>query len=127
MRIILLLSLVLVIGLFPVSSLALPAQDVVPIIDGDYFPKVHEALLGAKKSIFCVMYLAQLSPQHPLGWESMLLRDLIGASKRGVDVKVILEDNPEVGNSYAYNFLKEAGVSVFYDTSERTTHCKLVI
>ncbi len=62
--------------LSPVPSLALPAQEVVPLVDADYFPAVHEALLGAKKGVFCVMYHAQLSPMHPMGWESMLLRDL---------------------------------------------------
>jgi cardiolipin synthase len=62
-----------------------------------------------------------------MGWESMLLRDLISASKRGVEVKVILEDSPEIENKYAYEFLKAAGVPVFYDTPDRNTHCKLVV
>ncbi|MEK7822224.1 MAG: hypothetical protein AAB260_04195, partial [Planctomycetota bacterium] len=53
-------------SLFPVPSLALPAQEVTPLVDTDYFPAVHEALLGAKKGVFCVMYLAQLSPRHPM-------------------------------------------------------------
>jgi phosphatidylserine/phosphatidylglycerophosphate/cardiolipin synthase-like enzyme len=107
--------------------MALPAQEVVPLLGGDYFSTVHEALVGAKKSIACAMYLAQLSPSHPIGGESLLLRDLVSASKRGVEVKVILENNPEIENKYAYEFLKGAGVQVFYDTPERTTHCKLLI
>ena len=114
-------------ALSPTPSLALPAQEVAPLIDAEYFPAVHEALLGAKKSISCAMYLAQLSPSHPMGWESMLLRDLINASKRGLEVKVILEGSPEVENKYAYDFLKGAGVPVFYDTPDRTTHCKFVV
>ena len=117
----------LYVALFPVPSLALPAQEVVPLVDAEYFPAVHEALLGAKKSVYCAMYLAQLSPRHPMGWESMLLRDLISASKRGLEVKVILEDSPDIENKYAYDFLKGAGVPVFYDTSDRTTHCKFVV
>lgn len=114
-------------ALFPVPSLALPAQEVTPLVDTDYFPAVHEALLGAKKGVFCVMYHAQLSPRHPMGWESMLLRDLISASKRGLEVKVILEDSPEVENKYAYDFLKGAGVPVFYDTPDISTHCKCIV
>lgn len=62
-----------------------------------------------------------------MGWESMLLRDLISASKRGLEVKVILEDSPDIENKYAYDFLKGAGVPVFYDTPDRTTHCKFVV
>ncbi len=127
MRRILILSLLCLVVLFPVTSLALPAQEVVPLIDANYFPTVHDALTGAKKSILCAMYLAQLSPGHPLGWESLLLRDLLSASKRGLEVKVILENNSEVENKYAYEFLKGAGVPVFYDTPERSTHCKLIV
>lgn len=123
----LLLGLFFLTNLYPISSLALPAQEVVPLVDAGYFPAVHETMLGAKKSIFCVMYLAQLSPGHPMGWESMLLRDLINASKRGLEVKVILEDNPEIQNKYAYDFLKGAGVPVFYDMPERNTHCKFIV
>ncbi len=124
-----LLCLLLVISLCPTPSLALPAQEVIPLVDSDYFPAVHEAILGAKKSVFCAMWLAQLSPRHPMGWESMLLRDLVNAKHRGVEVKVILEDSSDsdTSNRYAYNFLNEAGVAVFYDTPERKTHSKFVV
>lgn len=110
-------------------SFSSPAEDVVPLIDGQYFPAVHQTLLGAKKNILCAMFLAQLSPRHPMGWESVLLRDLINAHKKGLEVKVILEDNPqkEHKNSYAYEFLKNAGVAVYYDEPDVTTHSKFVV
>ncbi len=42
-------------------------------------------------------------------------------------MKVILEGSPEVENKYAYDFLKGAGVPVFYDTPDRSTHCKCIV
>lgn len=107
--------------------LALPADDVVPLIDREYFPVIHNAMLNAKKSILCAMYMSQLSINHPFGGESLLLRDLISAKNRGLEVRMILEDNPERNNKYAYNFLKKAGVNVAYDTEGVTTHSKFIV
>ncbi len=120
---------VLFLGLLlaPASSVAAPAEDVTPLIDRDYFPVADRAMQGAKKSILCVMYMSQLSVNHPFGGESMLLRDLIAAKNRDVDVRVILEDNPDSNNKYAYDFLKNAGVNVSYDTDNITTHSKFLV
>ncbi|MEE9200300.1 MAG: phospholipase D-like domain-containing protein [Candidatus Brocadiales bacterium] len=109
------------------TSLAAKADEVMPLVNREYFPVAHKAMLGAKESILCVMYMSQLSVNHPFGGESLLLRDLIGANNRGVDVRVILEDNPAANNKYAYNFLKDAGVNVSYDTDKMTTHDKLLV
>ncbi|MFQ5863004.1 MAG: phospholipase D-like domain-containing protein [Candidatus Brocadiales bacterium] len=121
------ITAVILLSLFPASSLAMPADEVVPIIDRKYFPVVHEVMLNAKKSIICVMGMAQLSVNHPFGGESLLLRDLIGAKNRGLKVRMILEDNPERNNKYAYNFLKDAGVAVAYDTEPVTTHSTFIV
>ena len=50
----------------PPSVLGLPADDVVPIVDDEYYPLVHKALDAAKKSIFCVMFLADINPRYIL-------------------------------------------------------------
>ncbi|HHT9118529.1 MAG TPA: phospholipase D-like domain-containing protein [Candidatus Hypogeohydataceae bacterium YC38] len=123
----LVVSLSLTLLSFTPASFALPAEEALPLIDAEYFPVVHDALAGAKKSILCAMYVAQLSPRHPMGWESMLLRDIISATKRGLEVKVVLEDDPERENKYAYEFLKGAGVPVYYDSADRVTHTKMII
>lgn len=120
--VVLLLSLFLAPAIF-----ALPADDVVPLIDREYFSVLHKAMLSAKKSILCAMYMSQLSINHPFGGESLLLRDLISAKNRGLEVRMILEDNPERNNKYAYNFLKNAGVDVAYDTKDVTTHSKFIV
>ncbi|MEE9558744.1 MAG: phospholipase D-like domain-containing protein, partial [Candidatus Brocadiales bacterium] len=92
-----------------------------------YFQVVRAAMQHAKKSIICVFYEARLSPNHPFGGESLLLRGLISAAKRGVDVRVILEGAPERNNKFVYDFLKNAGVNVSYDSDAMTTHSSFII
>ncbi len=123
---IMMVSLLPGLFLFPPSRAA-AADDVIPLVNRDYFQVVRNVITGAKESILCVMYMSQLSVNHPFGGESLLLRDLIAAKNRGVDVRVILEDKPDANNKYAYNFLKSAGVNVVYDTDNITTHNKLLV
>ncbi len=59
---------------------ATPDENVVPLISRQYFQVVRAAIHSAKKSIICVFYEAQLSPNHPFGGESLLLRGLISAA-----------------------------------------------
>ena len=133
--------------LFSISALlcevkpacSLPADDVIPLVDAEYYPAVHKALTNAKKTILCVMYMAKLDPGHTGGDEYQLVLDLINAHKRGVRVLVIFDQNVkfwEKGNKkdilerkskYAYDLLLRAGVPVFYDSKNRVTHSKVVV
>lgn len=119
---------VFLFGLFLVSPvLAAPADDVVPLINGDYFTVTCKAMQSANKSILFAMYEAQLSVNHPFGGESLMLRELISAKNRGADVRVILEGDPERNNKYAYDFLKNAGINVSYDADNITTHSSFMV
>jgi cardiolipin synthase len=121
----------------PVYSL--PADDVIPLVDAEYYPAVHKALADAKKSILCVMFMAKLDPKHTGGAEYQLVLDLINVHKRGVKVKVIFDQNVkfwgkgkernviEKKSEYAYELLSENGVPVFYDNENRVTHNKVLI
>jgi len=129
----------LVCTFFPTHLFALPADDVVPLIDRDYFSQVHSALQDAKESVFCVMYSARISPKYKQGQEHILINDLIDAHKRGVEVTVIFEKNIafwESGNKgrkverkslEAYELLKEKGVPVYYDGIRCVTHSKILV
>ncbi len=121
----------------PVYSL--PADDVIPLVDEEYYPEVHKALTNAKKSILCVMFMAKLDPKHTKGNEYQLVLDLIAAHKRGVNVLVIFDQNIkfwkkgrensiiERKSEYAYELLLRNGVPVFYDNKERVTHSKILV
>src|SRR3989338_3833522 len=121
------------------SSFGLPADDVIPLVDGDYYPQVHQALITASKSISCVMYMADINPKYNKGWEYNLVNDLIGAHRRGVAVTVIFDQNVmfweksrkgreiERKSREAYELLKKNGVPVYYDSKDRITHNKILV
>ena len=121
------------------SACSLPADDVTPLVNEEYFPAVHKAFTNAKKSIICVMYMAKLDKGHSGGDEYQLVLDLINAHKRGVKVLVVFDQNVkfwekgkkrdilERKSEYAYDLLLSAGVPVFYDSENRVTHSKVMV
>lgn len=104
------------------------SDSAIPISDRDYFIHVHNSIKNAKKSVLVVIFSMKhyTSPEYRYGHEETLLSDLIEASKRGVEVKVLLDDYPE-GNNKTYSYLKENGVEVKFDQENTTTHAKLII
>ncbi|MFQ5965284.1 MAG: phospholipase D-like domain-containing protein [Candidatus Scalinduaceae bacterium] len=129
------------LGLFLKVKLvySLPAKDVIPLVDEEYYPEVHKALTNAKKSILCVMFMAKIDPRHTEGDEYQLVLDLIAAHRRGVNVLVIFDQNVkfwengrksntiERKSEYAYELLSRSGVPVFYDNEKRVTHNKVLV
>ena len=121
------------------SVYPLPADDVIPLVDAEYYPAVHKALTNAKKSILCVMFMAKLDPKHTGGDEYQLVLDLINAHKRRVKVQVIFDQNVkfwergknrnviEKKSEYAYKLLLKSGVPVFYDNENKITHNKVLV
>jgi len=111
---------------------ALPADDVVPLFNREYFPAIHELFNGAKEEILVLMFTARYYPNYPEDANSVLLQDLIQAQKRGVKVKVILDasdwnrSNTQKNVAFA-DTLRSAGVEVFFDPPDVTSHDKLII
>ena len=61
-----------------------------------------------------------------------LVRDLVTARQRGVEVRVILEDSghdPGLNrtNQETAKALRKGGVAVFFDSPSRTNHAKLAV
>lgn len=118
--------------LFPCLLWALPAKDVIPMPNRDYVPILHNALKGAKNSIHIAMFTMRYYPGYPNDANSIIIGDLIAARKRGVDVKIILDasnwnisntvQNKKMGDS-----LSRAGIKVYYDPLNVTTHDKMII
>jgi cardiolipin synthase len=73
------------------------------------FSPVYNLINGAKTSIDLTMYELE---------DSTAEKDLVAAEKRGVDVRVILDQREESENSAAYNYLKNNGVHVVYSWSK---------
>jgi cardiolipin synthase A/B len=73
------------------------------------FSPVYDLINGAKTSIDMTMYELE---------DTTAEKDLAAAEKRGVDVRVILDQREESENSAAYSYLKNNGVGVVYSWSK---------
>lgn len=117
-------------------------QATVEDISGDkYFPAVKEALSKAEKSIYMVMYFVSFDPQEKTSAVSGLVEELVNAHKRGVKVKVILDQNidfdawegikgeweKENKNGTLFAYLKKQGIEVYYDSLYVLTHAKAIV
>lgn len=109
--------------------------------DNTYFPKAKEALINAKKSIYMLMYFASFNAKLKNSPVNQLVEELINAHKRGVKVKIILDQNIDFGaleegsgrweregkNDSLFLYLKENGIEVYYDNLFMITHSKVII
>jgi len=116
-------------------------QATVEDISGDkYFPAVIEALKNAKSSIALAMYFVNFDPSAKKSPANLLTEELINAHKRGVKVKVILDQNIDFTlwneggewqkqdkNDALFVYLKKQGIEVYYDNLYVTTHSKAIV
>ena len=116
---------------FNEPAYALPAQDVRLINNRDYFKVVNKLIEEADNSISVIMFSVYFYQKHPSSYSNLLIRSLIEAKKRGVEVGVILEKDFSEKDSIRIRevaqMLVDSGVKVFWDQDEITTHCKLLI
>ena len=124
--------LIALLLLQPSCSSGLPTKDVQVITDREYFSVVRTCFREARSSIAVMMFEAAYYDKYPNSPTNLLIRELIAAHKRGVEVKVILEkrkerDRTQKNNMKTGRMLSEAGVKVAYDPVEVTTHTKLLI
>ncbi len=106
-----------------------------------YFHKVKDALKNAKSSIFMVMYFTNFDPKDKKSPVSQLVEELLNAHKRGVKVKMILDQNinfpaweggqgeweKEEKNDPLFVYLKKQGIEVYYDNLYTVTHSKAIV
>ncbi|MBU4252947.1 MAG: hypothetical protein KKC39_03370 [Candidatus Omnitrophica bacterium] len=117
-------------------------QAFVEDLSGDkYFPKVKEALANAKSSIYMMMYFVNFNEKLKNSSVNQLVDELINANKRGVKVKIILDQNinynnlgkgsgaweREAKNDFLFLYLKKNGIEVYYDNVFIITHSKVII
>jgi len=124
--------------LFPLStfyaqhSFSLPAEDVLLVLNDQYFQVAKKIIQEAKHSIQVIMFEMGYYDEHPNSPSNLLIKELISAKKRGVKVAVILEvkegeDRTTEQNRHTGKVLSEGGVEVFYDSFSKTTHAKLMV
>lgn len=130
-RIVSILLIIVISFFFSGRIEAAKADELIFLPKGDYYQAVHKALEEAKESIYMVMYVLKRGPgeRHPV---NLLLNDLIDAKKKGLKVKVILDESVKdfdgsALNIKAYQRLLENGVNVRFDSPYKITHVKLIV
>ncbi|MDI7260338.1 MAG: phospholipase D-like domain-containing protein [Thermodesulfobacteriota bacterium] len=116
----------------PPPSIGLPVEDIQIVTDAQYFEVAKKMIQEAKFSIRVMMFEMGYYEKHPNTPSNILIRELIGAKKRGVKVEVILEtregdDRTTKRNRQTGKILSESGVEVIYDPLFKTMHAKLMV
>lgn len=114
------------------NSYGLVAEDVQLVTDGQYLQVAQKIIKEAKNSIQVMMYEMGYYDKYPNTSSNLLIKELIDAKKRGVNVEVILEvskeeDRTTKRNRHTGKILSDGGVQVIYDSPARTTHAKLMV
>ena len=118
------------VGNVKISYRITPLQ-VQVLTDRDYYYFLIRDLEKANKTILVAMYSMIYDPDDPYDWANDVIKELVEARKRGVNVTVILEYRTYWGymdgNLEAYDYLTSHGVTIYLDNDTETDHMKLVI
>lgn len=101
------------------------------VADAAYGDTFAALIKNAGQRIDLAMFLFKTGPSRdnlPAG----LVRELVAARQRGVAVRVILEASSHdqalnQANQETAQLLRKGGITVFFDSPERTTHAKLAV
>ena len=102
------------------------------IVNRQYFPEVMGLFNAATQRIRVVMYGINYSPKYAGSKVNQLVEALAAARARGVDVAVAIDLSNYNAllnkvNGPAKEFLARAGVAVFDDDLQVTTHAKMIV
>ncbi len=101
------------------------SDQIIPVIDRDYFPYVHKILSEANDSVHMIMFDVKYYPDYPDSLENILINDLIKLVKNGTKVKIITDQF--LTEKPVLTYLRKNGIEIKYDTEDQTTHPKLII
>jgi len=104
------------------------------LTDGDYYQSMINDLKNANETTLVAMYSMIYDPDDSFDWANDLIKELVYADERGVNVSVVIEYRKweplgnMTANLDAYNYLLAHNVTVHLDNNENyTDHMKLVI
>lgn len=115
------------IFIFLLFSWPTRSEEVQVLRGKQYLEVLHKAFQEAKDYIYVQMYIIIAKPEAPDDPVSILLDDLIQAKRKGLEVRVIIEDGKFERSYNAFTRLKQAGVDVRLDSPSRVLHSKVVI
>ena len=126
-------ALVLISASICMSCHSFPTE-VKPLNDSAYFKTVYSLISNAQRSVYVIMYHTIYYEKYPDSLSNRLVKSLVAARKRGVDVSVIMdrmgEERKTQGspdNEDVAKILSAGGVKVYMDDKKVTTHSKLLV
>jgi phosphatidylserine/phosphatidylglycerophosphate/cardiolipin synthase-like enzyme len=100
--------------------------------NSNYFKKLMSVIEESRSEIIMSFFLFKTNG-FKSSYTDRILNSLVGASKRGVTVTVILEQEKDANsminrsNRATTKRLKSGGIKVFFDSPETTTHTKVAV
>lgn len=130
------IALLALLCLLPSSASAYRGE-IEPVEPRQYFETLKREIDNARASVTVCVYLFAISHSNPDSSAEKLASSLVAASRRGVRVEVILDQNidfvegfarsMEAKNLSAFDFLRANGVAVWFDSPGIYTHSKVAI
>ncbi len=95
---------------------------IIPVVDKEYFPVAKKLIQEARKSIFISMFVVKRC------WKvDILIEELKKAAKRGVKIKILLENNIRSNPSIVNSLKSIKNIEIKLDSPQKTTHNKIII
>jgi phosphatidylserine/phosphatidylglycerophosphate/cardiolipin synthase-like enzyme len=106
-------------------------RNIILLANEDYYPFLKQHFKNAKHRIIGTLFLVKLT-SHRENEPTDLLRVLMSAAKRKVDVTLVLEFSSDIkettdANMQAAKMLVDSGVKVRFDHDHVTTHSKVFV
>jgi len=96
--------------------------------DRTYLPEALSLFETANRSIYAAIYVVKYDPGDPDDPVNALLQSLVEVKSRGLDVRVLVDDETNASYRQTITYLLENNVPVRLDKSSGvTTHTKIVI
>ncbi|MBU0762044.1 MAG: hypothetical protein KKD39_03380 [Candidatus Altiarchaeota archaeon] len=107
------------------SKHCIDSSKITPVTDKAYFDAACGLIKSARKTIYVMAFEVKYYVKNPESRQNKLVRELIYAKERGVEVRVLVDEYSKENN--ALDVLLENGVDIKYDGQIQTTHAKLLI
>lgn len=115
------LLLFLLLALFGFIPVEIKKPSVTPIVNQGYLSCARQMIQGAKEYVH-ILFLEI----HKDETTTILMNDLISSKKRGVEIKILLENNLSC-NQESLVYLKRNGIEARLDSPKKFLHHKLMI
>ncbi|ADV64631.1 phospholipase D-like domain-containing protein [Desulfurococcus mucosus] len=98
------------------------------LLDREYYSAALKALGNAERSVYVIMYVVKYDPREAGDPVNSLLNALRDLREKGVDVKVVVDDETYRSYRETIDYMVASGIPVRLDESaSRTTHAKILI